>query len=121
MSPETAVASVPNAGMIPAGASTTCTPAAADLLSRVVVARDLDQRRFPPPTWLWQGFLGPGKTTLLTSQWKSGKTTPVSRRWNIRYAADVETFVQRAAHLLSLRTDGDDHPPVARRGGSSDA
>jgi hypothetical protein len=25
--------------------------------------------------WLWHGFLAPGKTTLLTSQWKSGKTT----------------------------------------------
>jgi hypothetical protein len=25
--------------------------------------------------WVWQGYLKPGKTTLLTSQWKSGKTT----------------------------------------------
>jgi hypothetical protein len=28
--------------------------------------------------WLWHGYLGPGKITLLTSQWKSGKTTLVS-------------------------------------------
>ena len=28
--------------------------------------------------WLWQGYLGPGLVTLLTSQWKSGKTTLVS-------------------------------------------
>jgi hypothetical protein len=28
--------------------------------------------------WLWHGYLAPGVTTLLTSQWKSGKTTLVS-------------------------------------------
>ena len=28
--------------------------------------------------WLWQGYLAPGKVTLLTSQWKAGKTTLVS-------------------------------------------
>jgi hypothetical protein len=41
----------------------------------VVSARDLDQRPSAPPTWLWHGYLGLGKVTLLTSQWKSGKTT----------------------------------------------
>ena len=25
--------------------------------------------------WLWQGYLAPGNLTLLTSQWKAGKTT----------------------------------------------
>jgi AAA domain len=28
--------------------------------------------------WLWQGYLAPGNVTLLTSQWKSGKTTLMS-------------------------------------------
>jgi AAA domain len=28
--------------------------------------------------WLWHGYLAPGNVTLLTSQWKSGKTTLVS-------------------------------------------
>src|SRR5436305_12911962 len=28
--------------------------------------------------WLWDGFLAPYRTTLLTSQWKTGKTTLVS-------------------------------------------
>jgi len=28
--------------------------------------------------WLWHGYLAPGALTLLTSQWKSGKTTLVS-------------------------------------------
>src|SRR5439155_4281794 len=26
-------------------------------------------------SWLWDGFLHPGDVTLLTSQWKTGKTT----------------------------------------------
>jgi hypothetical protein len=51
---------------------------AADLLGRVVAARDLDQARFTPLSWLWHGYLGPGQVTLLTSQPKSGKTTLVS-------------------------------------------
>src|SRR5262245_20330285 len=28
--------------------------------------------------WLWEGYLAPGTGTLLTSQWKSGKTTLVT-------------------------------------------
>ncbi len=28
--------------------------------------------------WLWRGYLAPGKITLLTSQWKTGKTTLTS-------------------------------------------
>ena len=28
--------------------------------------------------WLWEGYLAPGNITLLTSQWKSGKTTLMS-------------------------------------------
>jgi hypothetical protein len=28
-----------------------------------------------PPAWLWHGYLAPGQLTLLTSLWKSGKTT----------------------------------------------
>ncbi len=36
-------------------------------------------RAVPAATpWLWQGYLAPGATTLLTSQWKSGKTTLTS-------------------------------------------
>ncbi|HKB01432.1 MAG TPA: AAA family ATPase [Gemmataceae bacterium] len=28
-----------------------------------------------PPAWLWEGYLGPKSITLLTGQWKCGKTT----------------------------------------------
>jgi hypothetical protein len=31
-----------------------------------------------PLTWLWQGYLASGNVTLLTSQWKTGKTTLLS-------------------------------------------
>src|SRR5450755_3582489 len=30
------------------------------------------------PDWLWQGYLRPGAVTLLTSLWKSGKSTLLS-------------------------------------------
>ncbi|HKI30839.1 MAG TPA: hypothetical protein VKA46_03025 [Gemmataceae bacterium] len=29
-------------------------------------------------SWLWDGYLAHGNVTLLTSQWKSGKNTPLS-------------------------------------------
>src|SRR5262245_49475628 len=29
-------------------------------------------------SWLWDGYLAPGLVTLLTAQWKSGKTTLLS-------------------------------------------
>src|SRR5690606_8737705 len=32
----------------------------------------------PSIDWIWQGYLARGATTLLTSQWKAGKTTLVS-------------------------------------------
>jgi hypothetical protein len=53
-------------------------PSAADLLGRALTARELDGQPLTAPGWLWHGYLGPGKITLLTSQWKSGKTTLVS-------------------------------------------
>ncbi len=31
-----------------------------------------------PMDWLWQGYVAPGNVTLLTSQWKLGKTTLVA-------------------------------------------
>jgi hypothetical protein len=41
--------------------------------SEIVFGLDVDN---PTPTrWLWHGLLAPGKLTLLTSLWKSGKTT----------------------------------------------
>jgi hypothetical protein len=39
---------------------------------------DLRSAAPQPFAWLWQGYLAPGNVTLLTSQWKSGKTTLIS-------------------------------------------
>jgi hypothetical protein len=37
-----------------------------------------DLENAPAIEWLWYGYLAPGNVTLLTSQWKTGKTTLVS-------------------------------------------
>jgi hypothetical protein len=39
---------------------------------------DLNPGAQAPPDWLWQGYLLPGAVTLLTSLWKSGKSTLLS-------------------------------------------
>jgi hypothetical protein len=44
-------------------------------LPTVLWSRDLDQVGPAEAPWLWHGFLRPGFLTLLTSLWKSGKTT----------------------------------------------
>jgi hypothetical protein len=41
-------------------------------------AKDLHQAAEPAMPWLWQGYLAPGNVTLLTSQWKAGKTTLIA-------------------------------------------
>jgi AAA domain len=41
-------------------------------------APDLLAATRPQKAWLWHGYLAPGNITLLTSQWKSGKTTLLS-------------------------------------------
>jgi hypothetical protein len=40
--------------------------------------RDLKRSARDHPVWLWHGYLAPGAITLLTSQWKTGKTTLLS-------------------------------------------
>jgi hypothetical protein len=39
---------------------------------------DLHRTAAADIAWLWHGYLAPGNVTLLTSQWKAGKTTLVS-------------------------------------------
>src|SRR5262249_51666342 len=57
------------------------------LSTPVVPAGDLPDEIWPddlwrvgqtPVGWLWHGYLKPGAVTLLTSRWKSGKTTLLS-------------------------------------------
>jgi hypothetical protein len=53
-------------------------PAPADRPCRPLWLPDLQALTEPDITWLWAGYLAPGNLTLLTSPWKSGKTTLVS-------------------------------------------
>lgn len=43
-----------------------------------VVCADLHSAPASERDWLWDGYLRPGEITLLTSQWKSGKSTVVA-------------------------------------------
>lgn len=59
-----------------------------------------DLQSVPETRWIWQGMLMPGKMTLLTSLWKSGKTTLL-------------------AHLLGHRARGRDFLGLATTPGNS--
>ncbi len=50
----------------------------------------------PPPAarWLWHGYLAPGDVTLLTSLWKTGKTTLLAGL--LQRLADGEPFLDRS-------------------------
>jgi hypothetical protein len=46
-----------------------------NILGQRLLCRDLGAAAAAERRWLWHGYLAAGKMTLLTSQWKSGKTT----------------------------------------------
>jgi hypothetical protein len=50
----------------------------AQLMGEMLPPAGLVDARSGTVPWLWQGYLAAGKTTVLTSQWKAGKTTLVS-------------------------------------------
>jgi hypothetical protein len=50
----------------------------APFIPRELWLDDLNQAPRPQASWLWRGYLAPGNVTLLTSQWKAGKTTLLS-------------------------------------------
>jgi RecA-family ATPase len=52
--------------------------AASEFTLNARLASDLMGASTPEIPWLWQGYLACGGVTLLTSQWKAGKTTLVS-------------------------------------------
>jgi hypothetical protein len=54
-------------------------PAAGEIWSN-----DIPSESIQPPNWIWQGFIATGNVTLLTSQWKSGKTTLLCILLNLR-------------------------------------
>ena len=55
----------------------------------------------PEPTpWLWDGYLKPGDITLLTSQWKTGKTTLLTGL--LRHLGTGEPFLGRLVRVVDL-------------------
>ena len=53
--------------------------------------------------WLWEGFLARGALTMLTAQWKTGKTTLLSR---------LLPKFEKGGHFLGRRVD----PALRQRG-----
>jgi hypothetical protein len=60
--------------MDPTSAAVATTPGPYPLLSYA----DLKSAEQRATNWLWQGYLVPGGVTVLTSQWKAGKSTLIS-------------------------------------------
>jgi hypothetical protein len=60
------------------GQEATSLQVAQALLAEGVRGDELERAVSTNDAWLWQGYLGPGSITLLTSQWKSGKTTLIA-------------------------------------------
>ena len=56
-------------------AETTAAPSSSQSKYPTLWLPDLERATMPAPEWLWYGYLAPGLVTLLTSQWKTGKTT----------------------------------------------
>jgi hypothetical protein len=48
-------------------------PAAGEIWADAIASR-VEER----PDWVWEGLVARGNLTLLTSQWKAGKTTLLS-------------------------------------------
>src|SRR5947209_3046526 len=70
-SPDAAAAS-------PADPGPTAAPEPAGPFAAVTGVDELRSRTSARTDWLWQGYLARGSLTLLTSRWKSGKTTLAS-------------------------------------------
>jgi hypothetical protein len=59
--------------------------------------------------WLWRGYLAPGQLTLLTSLWKSGKTTLLSIRLSrLQEDGELLGLPVRPARALVLSEEGTD-------------
>lgn len=62
--------------------------------------------------WLWEGFLASGDLTLLTSRWKSGKTTLIAGL--LQSLGDGKPFLDRKtrpARVLYVSEEAERHWP----------
>ena len=69
----------------------------------------------PKGDWLWDGYLATGDVTLLTSRWKSGKTTLISGL--LQRLGTGEPFLNRAtrrARVLYVSEEAERHWAVRR-------
>ena len=65
---------------------------------RTLRLRDLEREATPEIDWLWQGYLAGGNLTLLTSQWKTGKTTLLALLLDrLRQGAMAQADFERSA------------------------
>lgn len=64
---------------------------------------------------LWHRVKRPAEPDGLGYPTDEASLPPVSRRWNVTYAADLETFRRRAEHLHELRTSRGSAPRARRR------
>src|SRR6266700_89012 len=53
-------------------------PRNCDIVADGLWPEDLKAATEQQVNWIWEGYLAPGAVTLLTSQWKTGKTTLLS-------------------------------------------
>ena len=60
--------------------------------------------------WLWDGFLHPGDVTLLTSQWKTGKTTTLCGL--LQQLGDGRPFLGRATRPAKAWVVSEESPSV---------
>jgi hypothetical protein len=63
---------------MPTADSLHCAPARTHTPLSGFLQRSRFSSALPQLSWLWHGYLAAGNITLLTSQWKSGKTTLLS-------------------------------------------
>jgi hypothetical protein len=71
---------------------------------------DLQKTAAPDIAWLWQGYLAPGNVTLLTSQWKTGKTTLVSiLLHHMKTGGPVAGLPVAPAKILVLSEESPEH------------
>jgi hypothetical protein len=64
----------------------------------------------PTAAWLWQGFLAPGAVTVLTSQWKAGKTTLASVLLaRLKTGGTLAGLPLAAGQAIVVSEEGPDH------------
>lgn len=63
-----------------------------------------------PGDWLWHGYVAPGSMTLLTSQWKAGKTTLVAALLHhMKAGGELAGLAVRPGRAVVVSEEGAEH------------